>query len=162
SRSLFAAPAVAERHCLYDEARRAESALQRIVRHKGLLYRMQFCGANALDRRHGLILNRTRGHQTAYDRRAIDQHGAGAADAGPADELGAGQVELTAHNIDEQRVGIIGEGCFAAIDRHRTHLRSPVLLREDCFASFGLAESFLSEGLTAPATSVRTMISRSL
>ena len=102
-----------------------------------------------------------RRHQATHDRCAIDQHGAGAADAGSANQLGAGQVELIAHDIDEKRIGIVGQGLDAAVDRHRTHLRSPVFLRADFIAGAGFAEGFLGEELTAPATSVRTMISRS-
>ena len=161
SRSHAAAPVVAERCCLHDKSRRAESALQRILRHEGLLHRVQFCCANTLDGDHGFARRRARRQQAAHHRCAVDQHGAGAADAGAAHELGAGQVERITHEIDEKRIGIVGYLFDAAVDRHRTHLRSPVLLREDFTARAGLAESFFGAGLTAPATSVRTMISRS-
>src|ERR1700721_1279031 len=105
-------------------------------------------------------------HQAAHHRRAIDQHGAGAAYAGAAYELGSRQLEGAPHDIDEKRIGVIGERFDAAVDRHRAHLHSPGLVRTDFFTAAGLIERGLIEGglgaRTAPATSVRSMISRSL
>ena len=51
-----------------------------------------------------------RGQQAARHRRAVEQHGAGAADAGAAHELGAGEAERVPDHIDQQRVGIVGQG----------------------------------------------------
>ena len=165
-RSLGRAPAIVKRRRLDDEARRAEAALQGVVRHEGLLHRMQLCRADALDGGHVMFAAALRRHQAAHDGRAVDQHGAGAADAGPADEFGAGEIERVAHDIDQQRIGIVGEGRELAVDRHGAHLRSPVLRAvdrvADFFAGFGLAARGFSAGRTAPAISVRSMISRSL
>ena len=159
------APAVVKRRGLDDEARRAEAALQGVVRHEGLLHRMQPCGADAFDRRHVRVRGRSRRHQAAHGGLAVDQHGAGAADAGPADQLGAGEVERVAHDVDQQRVRIVGERSEFAVDRHRAHLRSPGLRGVDFLtgflAGFGLAARGFIAGRTAPATSVRSMISRS-
>ena len=164
-RSLCRAPGIVKRRGLDDEARRAEAALQGVVRHEGLLHRVQPCGADAFDRRHVRVRGRARRHQAAHGGLAVDQHGAGAADAGPADQLGAGEVERVAHDVDQQRIGIVGEGSELAVDRHRAHLRSPDLREVDrgtaFFAGFGVAARGFAAGRTAPATSVRSMISRS-
>src|SRR4029078_6446430 len=88
-----------------------------------------------------------------------------AADAGPADKLGASEIERVAHDIDQQRIGIVGGGSKPAVDRHRGHLRSPDVRAVDRAivfrAGFGVATRVI-EGPTAPAISVRSMISRSL
>ena len=89
---------------------RAEAALQRVVRHEGPLHRMQFRRRRCLRPWSiGFARGGLRRHQAAHDRRAVDQHRAGAADAGAADELGSGQAERVAQDIDQQRVGIVGE-----------------------------------------------------
>ena len=51
-RSLGRAPGIVKRRGLDDEARCAEAALQGVVRHEGLLHRVQLCRADAFDRRH--------------------------------------------------------------------------------------------------------------
>ena len=160
SRSLCRAPGIVKRRGLDDEARCAEAALQGVVCHKGLLHRMQPGRADALDRRHVSACDGARRHQAAHGGFAVDQHRAGAADAGPADELGAGKVERVAHDLDQQRIGIVGEGSELAVDRHGAHLRSPDL-RVDFSTGFGLAARGFFAGPMAPATSVRNMISRS-
>ena len=43
------------------------------------------------------------------DRLAVDQHRAGAADPGAADELGSRQAERAAQPVDEQRIVVVGE-----------------------------------------------------
>ena len=55
---------------------------------------MQRGAADALDRRDGLSGGRSRRQQAARHRRAVEQHRAGAAHAGAAHELGAGEAEL--------------------------------------------------------------------
>src|SRR5439155_12990315 len=99
---------------------------------------------------------------TAHHRHAVHQHGARAADAGPAHKLRSRQLESVPHDIDEQALGVIGEGLEAAVDRHRAHSRSPGFRRTDFFAVAGFKGSGFGEAPAAPATSVRTMISRSL
>ena len=129
--SLGRAPGIAKRHSLDDEARRAEAALQRVVRHERLLHRMQSCAPMPSTVVTVLVRSRSCRHQAAHGGLAVDQHGAGAADAGPADELGAGEIERVAHDVDQQRIGIVGEGSELAVDRHRAHLRSPDLREVD-------------------------------
>ena len=166
-RSPGRAPAVVKRHRLDNEARRAEAALQGVMRHERLLHRVQFRRTDAFDCRHRFAGDRLRRHQAAHDRRAVDQHRAGAADARTAHKLCARQAEAVAHDIDEECIGIVGQGCGAAVDRHRAHLRSPGL-RADFFAVTGLVRRGFdirfvgfADAVTAPATSVRTMVSRS-
>src|SRR5258708_633687 len=67
-----------------------------------------------------------------------------------------------ARDIDQKRVGVIGEGRGAAVDRHRAHLRSPGFLREDFFAMLRFTLRGFADAPMAPAISVRSMISRSL
>jgi hypothetical protein len=136
-----------KRRRLDDKPRRAEPALQGIVRHESLLDRVQPAGADAFDGRHGFTHRGARRHQAAHHRHAVHQHGARAADAGPAHKLRSRQVESVAHDVDEQAVGIIGEGFDAAVDRHRAHSRSP---------------GFWRTHFLATATKARTMISRSV
>ena len=72
-----------------------------------------------------------------------------------------------AHDIDQQRLAVVRKRCGVAVDRHGAHFRSPDFLRADFFAIFGIFKcglfiSGLGDGPMAPATSVRSMISRSL
>jgi hypothetical protein len=156
--SFGRAPAIVEGHGLDDKTRRAESALQGVVRHEGFLHRVQAGCADAFDRRHRLAGRGTCRHQAAHDGGAIHQHGAGTADAGATDLLGPGEIEVIPDDVDEKRFGMVGQGSDAAVDRHAAHLRSPGL-RTDFFAGFGFAGR--GAGTIAPATSVRTMVSRS-
>src|SRR5512135_2235259 len=100
------APVVVEGSCFDNEPWRAEAALQRVERHERALDRMQCRSRDALDRgdapaRRGLCR-----HQTAHDGDAVDQYGAGDADTRAADELGPGQAQPTAQDIDEKRIGL--------------------------------------------------------
>ena len=115
------APSVVKGDCLDHEARRAEAALQGVERHERPLYRMQRCPANSLDGRDRPAGDRLRWHQAAHDRHAVEQYGAGAADTGPADELGTGQPHFVADDIDQKRFGIVGQGFNATVDRYRAH-----------------------------------------
>jgi len=90
--------------------------LQGIVRHERLLDRVQLAGADALDGRHRFTRRGARGHQTAHHRHALHQHGARAADAGPAHQLRSRQIESVPHDIDEKALGIVGKGLDAAVD----------------------------------------------
>ena len=90
------APGVVERARFDDEARGAESALQRVEGHEGALNGMQFVRADAFDRGYALARGGFRRHEAARDRRPVEKHRAGAADAGAAYELGPGQTQLIA------------------------------------------------------------------
>jgi len=88
--SLGFAPAIVKRRRLDDKARRAEPALQRVVRHESVLDRMQLAGADALDRVTDLSAAARAGIKQLTTGRSVHQHGAGAADAGPTHEFCAG------------------------------------------------------------------------
>ena len=102
-------PSVVERLGLDDEAGRAEAALQRVQRHEGALHGMQFSAADPLDGRDRPARRRLRRHEAACDRLAVHEHGASAADAGAADELGPGQAEPVAQGVGEHEIVVVGE-----------------------------------------------------
>ena len=115
------APGVVEGCRLDDEARRAEAALQRIERHERLLHRMQRFRADAFDGGDRLARDGLRRRQAADDRHAVQQHRAGAADAGAADELGAGEPEVVAQHIGQKRFWIVWQGGWTAVDGDAAH-----------------------------------------
>ena len=114
-------PGVVEGRRLDDEARGAEPALQRVERHEGALNGMQFDGADALDRGHAPARGGFRRQEAARDRNAVEQDRAGAADAGAADELGPGQAQCVAQDIDQERLGIVRKRRGAAVDEGGGH-----------------------------------------
>src|SRR5580692_1303221 len=132
----------------HDKAGRAEAALQRIVRQEGLLDWMQFVAANAFDCCQRFAASRLCRQEAAHHRRAVEQHGAGTADAGAADELGAREANLVADHVDEQPVRIVGKWLRSAIDGHGAQFRTPVLHGD-----------FFATGAIAPAISMRSIVS---
>ena len=114
-------PGVVEGGRLDDEARGAEPALQRVEGHEGALNGVQFVRADAFDRGHALARGGFRRQEAARDRRAIEENRAGAADAGAADELGPGQSQLIAQDIDQERLGVVRQGRVAAVDQGAGH-----------------------------------------
>ncbi len=95
--------------------------------------------------------HRLRRHKATGHRRAVDQHGAGAAYSGPADQLGAGQVQLVAQEIDEQRLVGDLDLLAAAVNRQFGHQ-----------ADLPLPESVVPPGeAIAPLTS-RSMVNSRL
>ena len=73
-----------------------------------LLHRMQLavdCG-EALDRRHGGAVDLDRQHGARLHRAAVDMDDAGAALAGVAADMGAGQPQMLAQELDQQRARI--------------------------------------------------------
>ena len=114
-------PGVVEGGRLDDEARGAEPALQRVERHERALNGMQFDGADALDRGHAPAGGGFRRQEAARDRNAVEQDRAGAADAGAADELGPGQAQCVAQDIDQERLGIVRKRRGAAVDEGGGH-----------------------------------------
>ena len=94
----------------HQQAGRADAALRRAMRQEGLLQRRQRRAAKAFDRAHAASLGRGGRHQAGADRLAVEQHRAGAAIAGVAADLGAGQPEMVAqhrrqpcHRMDARR-----------------------------------------------------------
>ena len=89
-------------------ARRAEAALQAVTILERRLHRMQLAiGRGEPFDRGYLRAVRLRGEYRArLDRVAIDQHRAGAALTGVAADVRAGQAEVIADEIDQQRARI--------------------------------------------------------
>ncbi len=137
----------------HQEARRAEAALQAVVIDEGLLQRMQrlaigepFDGADlpavGLDRE----------HQAGADRLAVEDDGAGAADAVLAADMGAGLAAVVADRIDQRLARLDADVVRAAVDRQRdvdlvTHQRGRMSLnsRQDVLVEL-LAELRTTRG----------------
>ena len=81
-----------------QEARRADAALRGAMLEEGGLQRRQFAVGEAFDGAHRAARNAGYGNQAGADRLAVEQDGAGAAVAGVAADLGAGQAELVAQH----------------------------------------------------------------
>ena len=77
--------------------------MQAVVVAERLLQRMQLVGAggDALDGQHLVAVGLHRQHQAGARRAAVEQDGAGAADAMLAAEMGAGEAELVADEIGQ-------------------------------------------------------------
>ena len=77
----------------HHHAGRAETALERIFCKEGGLHRMHpIIRAESLDSRNRARARIDREHQARYDRRAIEEDGAGAAGTTVANKLGAGKA----------------------------------------------------------------------
>ena len=88
---------------------RAEAALERVALADRLLQRVQVLGvAEALDGEHLLAPGLDREHEARPDGDTVDDHGAGAADAVLAAEMGAGQPELFAEEVGERHAHVGG------------------------------------------------------
>ena len=108
----------------HHHARRAEPALQAVAGDEGLLHRVQRATGRGqpLHRGDAAAGGLQRQHAAALDGLAVQQHGAGAALAGVAADMGAGQRQRAAQQLDQQGGGIDrglhglavdgeGEGC---------------------------------------------------
>ena len=62
-------------------------------------------GRQPLDGRHLVALRADREHQATADRFAVEQHGAGPADAVLAADVGAGQMQVVAQGVAQQAPG---------------------------------------------------------
>src|SRR6202035_2353082 len=118
SRVRVAGEEIGERH---QNARRAEAALQGVIVAERLLQGVELA-VDGGERFHGadlaaFSLNRKRQAGARGD--AVDQHGAGAADAVLAADMGAGGAKRLAEEIAEQhaRLGFGGE--LAAVELER-------------------------------------------
>lgn len=114
--AAFRPPPVMEGDGLDDEARRTETALQGVERDERLLHRMQLRCSNALDRRDSLAGCRVRRREAAHHRHPVEQDGAGPAHSAAADELGAGEAEVVARDLDQQCIGVVGKRRCTAVD----------------------------------------------
>src|SRR5262249_23921452 len=88
----------------HDHARSAEAALQAMIVAERRLHRMQLVAlGNAFDGRDAGSCGLSRKHGAGFDRPAIDMHDTGAALAGIAADIGAGQVQMIAQELDKKR-----------------------------------------------------------
>ncbi len=87
----------------HNKARRAETALLRVVVDERLLDGMEFARlAQALHRRDLVALRVDGQHRAGVDGLPVQQHGARAAGAAIADALGAGKLKLVAQRVQQR------------------------------------------------------------
>ena len=100
----LAAMAVHDVDRRHDHARRAIAALQAVIVAEGRLHRVQFVAlGDAFDGGDVGAVGLARQHGAGFDRLAVDMDDAGAALAGVAADMGAGQVEIFAQEMDQER-----------------------------------------------------------
>src|SRR6185312_5004234 len=88
----------------HDHSRRAEAALQTVIVLEGLLHRVQLAAlSEALDCGHLRAVAARRQHRACLDRAAVDMDDTGAALRRVAPDMGAGQAQILAQELDEQR-----------------------------------------------------------
>ena len=103
----------------HDHARRAEAALQRMVLAKRRLHRVQLAIlGQALDRDDLCAFGLHREDRATLDRLTVDVHHAGAALAGVAPHMGAGQIEVLAKELDQERARLDLSRHRLAVHRH--------------------------------------------
>ena len=108
----------------HHHAGRAEAALQRMMLAEHRLHRVQRAvgGGQPLDRGDVRALGLQRQHRAGLYRVAVHMHDAGAALAGVAADMGAGQAEMFAQQLDEQRAAFHLDGLALAV-HGKAHLR---------------------------------------
>ena len=119
---MLGPPLLVEGDGAIDEAGRAEAALQSVVGHEGALHRVQIIGAMVLNRLHVAaddILDR---QQATGHRPAVHQDRARAAGTSAASELGPGQPQLPAQQLDQRLVAMLDvQLVIAAVNRRLNH-----------------------------------------
>ena len=101
----------------HQHARRAESALQGMMLVKRFLQRIHLPdAAEAFDRLDAAAVGLHREHQAGARAVAVDQHGAGAADAMLAADMGAGQAQRVTQEIGKQQARLHGGAVGCAVD----------------------------------------------
>src|SRR5690348_2971529 len=113
-----------------QQSRRAEAALKRRMLKKLLLHRVELAaGGEALDGLDRMALCLDAQHQAGAHQPPVQDHATGAAVAGAAAFLAAGEVELVAKHIQERLLGLAEEIPRLAVDDGgnvvSTHRRSP-------------------------------------
>src|SRR5262249_49755235 len=112
-----------QRERAHQLARRAEAALRRVVRHERLLERVQRAVLDqTFDR-----LDRPAVHPggelaAGVDGLAVDEHGAGAALAAVAADLGAGEIQLIAEELGEGPAVVDLDAAAAAVEGERDRM----------------------------------------
>jgi hypothetical protein len=103
----------------HHHARRAVAALQRVLLLEGPLDRVQGAvrAAEALDRGDRTAVRLGREYRARLHRDAIQCHGAGAALRSVAADVGAGEPEAVAEQVDEERATWDSSRTQGAVDR---------------------------------------------
>src|SRR5262249_9819071 len=103
----------------HDHARGAEAALEAVVFAESLLHRMKLpVGREALDGQDVGALGLQRKYGAGLYRLAVDVNDAGAALGGVATDVRAGEAEVLAQVLYQQRAGIDVGGDGLAVHRH--------------------------------------------
>ncbi len=101
----------------HQHPRRADAALGGAVAQEGALQAVQPVGGEALDGGDVAADGGGGRRQAGADRLSVQQHGAGAAVAGVAADLGAGQAQHLAERVREAARRVAGQGGLGAVDR---------------------------------------------
>src|SRR5262249_15605791 len=107
-----------ERARAHQHAGRAESALQAVALPESLLERVQLAAdrepLDGLDRR---AVGLDGEHRAALDGLTVDAHRARTAARGVAADVGPGQAEVLADEVDQERARLDRAGLLLAVDR---------------------------------------------
>ena len=109
-----------------DHRRRAIAALHAVGLAECVLNGRELArpGRQALDGGDGVSVGLHREHQAGAHRRAVDQHGAGAADAVLAAGMRAGQQQLVAQAVEQARARLdLDRACFSVDGQFNAHAR---------------------------------------
>src|SRR5262249_19925004 len=102
-----------------QDPRRADAALRSVELEETALQRVQFVALrHPLDGLDLFAVGLDRKHQARTDHGAVDHDGAGAAIAGAASFLGAGQHQLVTESIEERLLRLAQIFVFVAVHRH--------------------------------------------
>src|SRR2546423_737083 len=119
--------AVQKRPRGHDHARRAEAALEAVFLHEAHLHGVELSVLlHVLDGAHLVAASHRGEHGARLHGLAVHEHGAGAAVAGVAAPVGAGEAQVLAQEVDEQQARLDLLGDLLAVDRHR-HLHGVLL-----------------------------------
>ena len=112
--------AVEQRPGGHHHARGAEAALQAVALHEALLHRVELAVLlEALDRADLVAAGHRGEHGAGLHRLAVQPDHAGAAVAGVAAPVRAGQAEVVAQEVHEQQPALDLAGDLVAVDGHR-------------------------------------------
>src|SRR5271165_1903120 len=136
----------------HDHAGRAEAALKAVVVLKRLLHRMKLATLREpLDRRDMRTLAACRQRRAALDRLAVDMDDAGPALRRVAADMRAGEPQMIAQKLHEQRPWIDLGRHLPAVYRHRDMNHSQILLNQDFFVGIACGAALAAGGGAAVA-----------
>src|SRR5438093_7645037 len=136
----------------HDHARSAEPALQAVLFPEAFLDRMQLAVlGHALDGFHLRALALDGQERTGLHRQAVDVHGAGAALAGVAAHMGAGEPRELPDVVDEQEARLDVMGILQAVDGHGNGCLHRAYLLENSEGDFAPRSEASPQESVAPA-----------